>query len=217
MSWTLPKERFSGVMSDEEFNANIRAFAEEIDGNLNEHNFTRFAAAATTAVAADTCTRVYTEVTQLSPTAGTGTMQFLKQTEAWLPVPDTEVDWKALGSKVMAFCSFQIKNPPSLDESGLNFCLSLDGIPQVSTLIGTGDQGNDLIQMSRLTGKTFTFDFGSGPGIMATNTALVCRGNFTVTPGVHTIGLMYRNLSTSTTLGGQHVSQRTTIVIPMWA
>jgi hypothetical protein len=220
MSWTLPRERFtiSQVLDSEEWNANVYAFAEEIDGNLNEHNFTRLTALALETISEDSCLRYYVQRSEVSPTGATGSMSSLKQMETWSPVENTEVEFSSLGNKVLAICSFQCRNPVNLQQPGLNFCLALDGVPQASTIIGTGDATNDLTKMNRLVtaGKTIKFAFGTGPGVLALHTPLMLKGLFTVTPGYHRIQLFARNLDSDTGNASQHISNRETIVLPMW-
>lgn len=220
MSWGLPKDMYtaSHVLDSEEWNANVYAFAEEIDGNLNEHNFSRFTAANIGTVSDDACLRYYVEREEVSPTGSTASMTALKQMESWMPVDGTLVEFSALGTKVLAICSFQCRNPVNLQQPGLNFCLALDGVPQSSTLIGTGDASNDLIKLNRLvTGsKTIKFQFGTGPGVLALHTALMCKGLFVITPGYHTVQLFARNLDSDTGNAAQHISNREMIALPMW-
>lgn len=220
MSWALPREQFvtSHVLDSEEWNANVYAFAEEIDGNLNEHNFTRLTALDVGTMSDESCLRYYVARSEVSPTGTTAAMTALKQMETWVPVDDTEVEFSALGTKVLAICSFQCRNPINLQQPGLNFCLALDGVPQMSTLIGTGDATNDAIKLNRLitSAKVIKFSFGTGPGVLALHTALMVKGLFTVSPGYHRIQLFARNLDSDTGNAAQHISNRETIVLPMW-
>lgn len=226
MSWTWPKHRFvSGRVFDlDAWNENLASFATEVDGNLSEWNFDRAAGRDIDFQAEDGCLE-YKQVTrEVSPLGSTSSMLLLPQSEAWKFIAGAGTTFVSTGGLVMVFISFQVRNEEGVNDSGgMQFAITIDGTPQASTIIGGGDLSNDLVQVSRTAieltagGFSVSLESGTGPGIRARQTALLCSGIFPVTPGVHRVGLVYRSLVTDADSTPQYVSQREALVFPMWS
>lgn len=202
MSWQFQRHAWSTsyLLDCEEWNDNVAAFVGETDGNLNEHNFenrmlalpvSESRGAAGVGYASDGI-GVQTSVAVF----GSGFLaggRVLAQSEAWKTV-GTELPFVSRGGKVCVIISFQMGMQVTLTlQSGLNFCVGLDGAPVMSSLLGTGDQGNDFLD-GGAGGSVPVYSFGTSPSFRARHTAHQVTAVFEVSPGEHTVTLLYRNL-----------------------
>lgn len=217
MSWAFPVEKIASgyVLDMDDFNANMAAWAAETDGNLNEHNFQ----AAATLVnlmdqAADNIAIRVLHHQEIESPTGSGGFDIPHQVN-WSPVEDMDVTFASPGGDVLVFWSFQMNNPTGGGgdhESGVVFCLELDGAPMMNSLLGSGDGSNDY---SRAVGGDYDFD--TSPSFRSAAHAYEVVGEFRLTPGLHRIRGLARNLFTiESAAPTQTITQRELIILHLW-
>lgn len=229
MSWAYPQHKFSTslILDCDEFNDNMVAYATEVNGGLNEHNLSEgclYAAMSQGVVEYDVAARLYNRKEPISPVAAVGTMAAIPVVSRWTPVDGTARTFNSRGGLVLVMIGFQLRVAgPSNNATGLNFCIGLDGIPQLDTLLGTGDQSNDLVDLAKgatVGGGEVEYDYGTSPSFRAAHERHLVKGLLRVEPGPHAIRLFARNLVTPNNTGTstpQYISQREVIVLDMWA
>lgn len=223
MSWYFPKHTYelTDLVDATSFNETLAALAGELDGHLNEHNWvsdTLQQRMQDDLVADDIALTVYYTEEDVSPIGATSAMFDVPQSVSWVPVDDTDVTWTSkYGGQINVICEFQLVCPSVLsNQTGLVFAVEVDGVPQPSSLLGTGDQSNDFITTgAHITpgGGAVTFDFGTSPS----NRAKFWKGRakclMRIEPGQHTVRLVCRNLATAQTKPSQFIASRQTVVI----
>lgn len=225
MAWAYPVEKFvsSYVLDMEDFNTNLAVFADEADGNLNEHNWSINALAylmtVSKTVANDIAMRFYDTQTALAPMGALGTLTQLQHNTRWVPIDGMSKTFASPGGVIMVIASFQLRCTGfPAGQSGLNFILEVDGVPQANSLLGTGDQSNEYIDSSVGTsGGTIALTFGTSPSFKAEHEPKMIKGHYRLEPGEHTVRVLARNLFTITAPIAQFVSQRELIILHMWA
>ena len=229
MGWFFPRHRFdtSYIVDLDDFNDNLALAAHE-SAFLNESNWAVDALQAIQDAgdaAHDIAVTIHKHVVRSDPHAGAVSVP---QSLSWVEVSNTEKSFESRGGVIEVDISFQINNEPtntSSKQTGLMFCISLDGTPQMASLIGSGDLGNDQKERptSRYDGSTGAFGsvaatyYGTGPAIKAQQIGLVCQLSTPVEPGRHTVALMARNLALDNVGIRQYVSQRVVTVKDFWA
>lgn len=229
MSWEIPRHPIvvREIVDSEDLNDNISAMASEAS-RLSESNWTSGtlqAASDTGLVATDVGLRIYPLIRTSDP-HGAGGIE-VPQSLAWETISESSQTFESRGGVVHSICSFQLANNPTDDDSkqtGLMFCLTLNGAPQYSSLIGSGDLSNDQKErpLLRYDLTTGSFDavpsdyYGTGPAVKAIQHGLTIQLSVRVSPGQHTIALACRNLSLDTLTIGQEITQITHIIRDMW-
>jgi hypothetical protein len=230
MSWVIAPRKLtvSSLLDLEDVNDIFSAFGDELCGNLNEHNWSDGAfndiwlagkAAASFAITA------YSEVQRVDPHAAVGSLTEIPQGTRWVAVPGTEQTIKSQGGKALLIYSFQATlnvGTGAYSQSGLNFCIEVDGVPMLEALLGGGDLSNDALDRgfnvvaSGGSGSGFTISYGGSPSFRASQVPLLakCVANFS--PGYHTIRLLARNLFTTRDVY-QYISSFELIALDMWA
>lgn len=226
MSWAYPQNRPSTglILDNQEFNENLSRYADEVNGNLNEHNF------AVNCVPnmidngvtePDIVSRLYSTKNAVNPHAATTSMVEIPRSLSWQGVDGAAKTIVSRGGLFLVFISFQLHCPTAASAaSGLNFCIGLDGSPRMDTLLGTGDQSNDFLDTAfgaTVGGGEVTWDFGTSPSFKANQERKLVTGLFRVSPGSHIINLMARNLFTTSGTQNQYISSREVIVLELWA
>ena len=108
-------------------------------------------------------------------------------------------------------------------DPGLNFAIAIDGVVQNDTVIGSGDIGGDDIRASgnlaspRTGGTPFTGSNGYGPAVRMLTGGLTLTWIGYIPPGVHKVGLVYRNPMPCNQPGTQGVLGGELNVLEMWA
>ena len=226
MAWALPKEKLTSgyILDADDFNANIASFVQEYDGNLNEQNFNATCleqAMRAGKAADDIAVRLYSRKTPISPQGATGPMFEIPQTPSWVEVGGTVKNFTSPGGMALVIISFQLTTPGAVViQSGLNFCVELDGAAQMNSLLGTGDQGNEFMATGEgytVGGGDITFDAGTSPSVRARQMRHQVKGTYRLSPGEHTVRLLARNLFVQQDAAqSQFVSQRETIILHGW-
>lgn len=234
MAWAYPRHRFVqyGIIDVDDFNDNLVLFATEY-AYLNESNWAADTLDNHQAVgqtADDVAMSIYQTATIQDPFSGGGGVD-IPQTLSWYEVPNTSKTFRSRGGQVEVVCSFQLSNEPtntSSKQTGLMFCIGLNGTPRMDSLLGSGDLGNDQKERPQFKYDATTggFDavaatyYGTGPAVKVTQGAYAVQLLARVEPGEHTVALYARNLamdSGATSGISQSISQRETYVKEMWS
>lgn len=225
MGWAYPREKLqiSYVLDADVFNANLAAFAAETDGNINEHNLVDdfgLRAAGEGKLAESYAISLFSRQQPMDPFTAQALQIELRNTVSWTDVNGTLKTFTSGGGMVLVIISFQLDcdgHHPM--QCGLNFCIELDGAPMFDSLIGTGDPSNELL--SDTVGITvgsgeIDLDWGSSPSIRASKMPLQVKGVYRLSPGLHQVRLVSRNLMQQNFEFKQFVSQREVIVLNGW-
>lgn len=225
MSWAYPpyKPSIAIVLDVVRFNENLAEFAQETDGNLNEHNFEADLLTQRIAdqlVAADLALKLYRDVYSHDPTDFRNA-EVLKFTTEWAPFTSSTTNFSCPEGKVFIVISFQFHADSSIFTTrcpGANFAIEIDGAVQMSSLLGAGDPSNEYtLNTDTLTPE---YDFDSSPSFRAFYEAKQVQGTFNLSGGNHTIRLTWRNLTsftTATPADHQWISQCEVFAMWMWA
>jgi hypothetical protein len=227
MSWAYPKEKISAsyVLDCDDFNANIAAWAAELDGNLNEHNW--YASALHNAMvtleqcADDIAIRVYHRIRTADPTAAaTATWFEIPHGTQWSAIEldndgSDDITFTSRGGKMEAFFQFNLHcDNPGTKQSGVIFCVELDGAPLMNALIGTGDDSNDFVPVD---GVTPTTDWDTSASFRADAFPMRVKVSANLQPGQHVVRLLARNLYQRDVVPSQYISQVNSIILDLWA
>ena len=213
MCWAWPRSRpsVSDVLDLDDFSDNLIVFSAEVDGNLNEHNF-----------ALDTLATLWEAgqveddiVMSFYHTESTDTRSLPYSTD-WREVPDTLVEFDSPGGKALIIYCAQFYQRPDLDPTvgGLQFCLELDGAPQMSSLAGSGDMGNETVGISGASSDP-ELNWNAGPGFRG-RFRMTVQGVYPLLPGQHRARMLVRAIHS----GGDAsptVFAREGIVLPVWS
>lgn len=227
MSWGIPVHPYlTGVLFDvDEFNDNLLTFAMEY-GSLNESNWTNNVLDAmqdADNVADDVGMTLHWYSAKRDPHAGVH--PDIPQSLKWETLESTEMTIDTRGGKLDVTASFQLENEPTdanSAQTGLMFCIMLDGVPRFDSLLGGGDLGNDVMSRPAIRGSAgtaipTTYD-GTGPALRASQMGVslqLLAEN--VSPGRHTIAIGARNTALDTLGINQKFSQVGILVKEMWA
>lgn len=226
MSWAFPPSKFSTayVLDQEVFNDGVLAFSTETDGNLNEQNFAintlaDAMSASPSQTEDDIGMRIFQAATEVNPHAATSSMFKIPQFTRWSVVDGSKIEFTSPGGKIFVIIDLQLHCPLVADEScGTNYCIELDGAPQMNSLLGTGDISNEFIDTGLSVGAfDAEFNYGTSPAMRATQKKLQVKGSYTIAPGVHTVRLLVRNLVAVAAAPSQFISQHETIILHLWA
>lgn len=232
ISWAYPpyKPSTSLVLDVERFNENMAAFAQETDGNLNEHNFEqdflddRIDAAVASGlsgfVADDVALKLYHSAYTSSPLGHTLGGKVLRYSTEWSLVEGAITTFSVPAGKLFIVVSFQYHVDTSAFTvrcPGAVFCIELDGAAQMNSLIGTGDQSNEYTLNEDV--QTPSLNYDGSPSFRSKYEPLQVKGTYAVSAGQHTVKLVHRNLSTFPNSADifQWISQVEVMVIWMWA
>ncbi len=232
MAWAYPRHKFTytWTLDPEEWNDNLVVFANEMNGNLNEQNIASTGATypfmhdiiENSLCQFDVMARLFSKKTRVDPLGTTANMEEIPPTTRWFPIAASKpTTFHSRGGLALILISFQTHFPtmPS-GMSGLNFAIEVDGVMRPDTLLGTGDQGNDFLDLAfgaTLSGGEVDWDYGTSPSFRAIHEPKMVRGLIRLEPGQHVIRLVARNLFTVTAATAQYISNCETVVIDMWA
>ncbi len=225
MSYIFPKTLFrTGTVLDWlEFDEQVGIFAQEINGHLNEHNLDEMIGhGLRTAgkLAENVAIRVFSNSNAVDHLIEANLFQ-IPPGENWTAVTTCDVNPGGPGGKLFVTYSFQVMFDDTTIVSpqgpGLQFCIELDGAPQLSTLLGSGDFSND-----RHNGDTVAssqIPVNAGGSIRAFASAHCVEGLFTVDSGRHTVRLLARNPYSHNSATRQHhyVGNVECIAMHLWA
>lgn len=226
MSWGYAAHRFAyaWTLDTEEFNDNLVLFSNEMNGNLNEQNFAETCVVDMMTNAntqPDIMARVFAEKTKTNPNGPTGNMERIPPGTRWNPISRGELLFVSRGGLAWVIFSFQMHCPSiPAKASGMNFALEVDGVVRMDTLLGTGDQSNDFIDLAfgaSVGGGEVEYDYGTSPSFRAEHEPKLVKGLFRLEPGGHRIRLVARNLSSGPNNTPQYISQVEAIALDMWA
>lgn len=223
--WAYPPGRFeANTLTDSlEFSKFIASYVAEISGGLSEHNFTEGIGTDLLdagLIEENFAVRLFLTVDDVSPLAPT-TGEKLPVSSAWKVIETSEAEYGYPAGKLLVFINFgyhasdyTVNGPP------LEFCIGLDGVPQMDTLAGSGDLSNDYMSTDATTPPEVV-NF-SGGGFRAFDETHRVQGVINVSPGRHIISLMVRctfDLTTddSTDMPVFYMGTTETILIHLWA
>jgi len=224
MSWVIVPKRIANtyLLDVDEINDVLGVFSNELV-KLNEHNWTDGAfedivvndlAAPSFAI---TCHQDINEREWTSP-GSTGVA--IPQATRWSAVPGTSIAFQSSGGKALVIYSFQLGTGTyAQDQSGLNFCIEVDGTPMLNALLGTGDHQNDDIDKGVNVvygGGGVTGTYGSSPSFKSRAMPIRVQAIVQLPPGRRVVRLLARNLFTDDT-AYQFICNCEGIVIDAWA
>lgn len=221
MSWEFPSSLFrTGTVLDWlDVNGQLALYASQIDGGLNEHNFEAAVGAdlyTAQKLSENVAIRAFQTATARDPATPSGLL-LVPPTEQWTNCGG-EIDFGSPGGKAVVMISFQTYgNAFSTPEGpGLQFAIELDGAPQMSTLLGSGDMSNDRMNTDESTSSQIPLN--SGVSFRALYEAHAIQGLFTVDAGKHTVRLLARfPYTTNTNVPDHRIGSVETIVLVLRA
>lgn len=227
MAWAYAQHRFAytWTLDSEEWNDNIVAFANEMNGNLNEQNFASddllLDLMENDLTEFDVMARVFSEKVRVDPLGSTSAMTEVKMSTRWTAIDEGQPDpFVSRGGLCLIIINFQMHCSFSFTgTSGMNFAVEVDGHVMVDSLLGTGDQSNDFLDTAfgaTVAGGEVEFDFGTSPSFRSDQEPKQVRCLVELDPGEHTVKLAVRNLFTVNDTAAQFISQIETIVIDCW-
>lgn len=194
MAWKYPRYRSvdGEVMDLDAINENFETVVQEMQGQLNEHNWASNAFTSATDYTINSCLRtkqVVSQVAAMLPGAvAPGTIAALVSGTAYqtLPVFDWDVVMTTTirtgTSNLWISASFQhAYSALATNRQGIQYALRVDGIEIVETITGTGNRAND--------------QNGEGIDGRGTNMPFLLDAIFPVIAGQHTIQLVARMCS----------------------
>lgn len=210
MSWAKPHGHYaSGVMLDRDaINETLARYSWELSF-LNESNFD-FGSASTPLLfsvsedgnlADDFACQLHHAAVAVSPYATSGDAWRITDGTIWSVVEDMEIEINTRGGMFLVYASFQVSNyDASILGEGHYFAIALDRNPQVESMIGSGDEGNDpmtnaILRVPRGTsspGNPVSTASPSGPGVRANQIGLSTQWAGYIQPGRVRISLMVR-------------------------
>ena len=224
MSWAFPTTLFrSNTVYDYlDVNEQLLEFSSQIDGWLNEHNFVVTIGSdlyADTKLATNVAVRAFRTATARNGIGGGSAVWSVPHSESWSTVSASTMTFGTPGGKCFITYSFQVNFTSQPAQSpGLQFCIDLDGSAQMSTLLGSGDMGNERFNDDNVTASTLPVS-NSSPSIRHEYSAHCVEGLFTVDAGEHTAKLMVRNPYTlrDGARAGQGIGSLEGYILMLWA
>jgi hypothetical protein len=196
VSWAYAKHRFAytWTLDPSEWNDNIVPFASEMNGNLNEQNWSSSGTPIGTMMSNgltefDIIARVFGEKNRVDPLGATSAMFKVPMSTKWTPITTSEKAFGSRGGLALIIISFQMHCPSVPAEmSGLIFAIEVDGEVRADSLLGTGDQGNDLLDTAfgaTVGGGEVDYDFGTSPSFRSEQEPKMVKLLIRVEPGQH--------------------------------
>jgi hypothetical protein len=227
MSWVVDKHKLLNnyFLDVDEISEVFSVYSDE-SVNLNEHNWL-YNVMEDVVVAGkaepDFCMVVAHTRRARSHRDITGEGKRIVQSTAWVPIENGVVNWDSGGGKAVVIITGQLHlNVGSLDQSGLNLAIEVDGTVHTEGLIGTGDQANDYVDSGLNVlatsggGSGFTLGYGSSPSLRALDYPFLVKVMLNLSPGRHTARLVTRNLFMNSTVY-QYVTNYEAIVLDLWS
>jgi len=190
-------------MATDDINENLVAYADELSGRVNEHNFAEDMITDGADFDDDAVLTVNTLAQDMVAIPPSLEFQF---SETWSEVAGTRHDFTTRGGTVWAMFSGQAMLAPPM--SPFMFVIMLDGAILYESLLGGGDTSNDALE--NVVGV-----IAQGPGLAATFLPVVVEAVTDLTPGDHSISLAVRCLS-PIRLGTPGIDGWESTVIEMW-
>jgi hypothetical protein len=193
MAWKYPRtrQRNGSPMDVEALNSDMEHMLQDMQGNLNEHNWKSGAFPATTDFTKGACLRVCTRYEQVNPRAAltespqqtvdvvSGPVLKTETNFQWVSVMSRDVRVDASMLWMMASFQHSASLPSAASQrTGIIYALRLDGIVLTETLLGSGNRVND----------------SSGEGVdgIGTHMGFVLEAVVPVTSGLHRVELVVR-------------------------
>lgn len=226
MSWVIGNRRIANtyLLDVDEINDVFLPFTNELTA-LNEHNWTdgAFEAIVVNSLAEPDFAIQAHQIIHEREWESPGTTGIsVPQATRWSAIPGTTQTFNSSGGKALIIYSFQLGTGTYLqDQSGLNFCIEVDGTPMLDGLLGTGDVQNDRIDKGigaifSGSGSAITGTYGSSPSFKSRAMPLRVQVLANLSPGRHTVRLLARNLFTDDS-AYQFICNCEGIVLDMWA
>lgn len=223
MGWTYPTSVFGtgSVLDWTELNDQLREYSLVIDGGVSEHNFDSSVSTDLVAqdrVSDDFAIRCFNDAHEAAAmTAGNPDFLSIPLTEQWYPISESEMTITGPGGELVVTYSFQVIHENFVDDigPGLQFCIELDGSARTSSLLGSGDIGNE-----RYPSPDGTILCASGAAIYSAYSPHCVEGQFTIDAGSHTVRLLARNPfvpAPGTTTSDQYVGNVEGIAFHVWS
>lgn len=215
VSWVIGNRRLSNtyLLDVDEINDVFSPWSNELV-SLNEHNWTdqAFEDIVNNDLAApDFALSIYQDISERNFTSGVQ----IAQSTRWINVPNSSITFSSDGGKALIIYSFQlVMQTYYADQSGLNFCIEVDGTPMLNGMLGSGDLQNDVVDQGFAI--FYLTSVGSSPSFKSLGMPLRVQVLADLAPGRHEVRLLARNLYTGTT-DNQFVCNCEGIVIDMWA
>lgn len=220
MSWRFPPEKPKTywTLDPDQISHNMHAFAEEVGGRLNEHNWT--ADALPSVLASNWSPRIgghwWHDRVDTAPTPGGGLD--LDPTTRWASIGNLTETVQTRGGVFLVIFSGQVNNDSGagIKQPGLQFAILVNGQPMHDSLVGSGDMSNDMIdagagQLSAVA-PVYNYD-GTGPAVRSEAQAMTVSWQGYLPPGQYEITAGYRNVSTTNQTIFQEVCCRELIIL----
>lgn len=227
MSWPFPKSKFNAdsILDVQEWNEQVVAFSQEIDGGLNEQNLV------------DDFGQQCHENGLINPDVGAAVRHIsvdmdqsngaaglvLRPYTSWTRAGGSteELSFTSKGGKILIIISFQLSwlladaNPAEDYVSGFNFAIEVNGNVLRSSILGTGDAGNEYL----VGDPNASIRLDSSPSFKDGWYALVCTDLLTVPPGEYIIHLVYRSLyaTSGASFAEANLQNYNFIAIDLWS
>lgn len=209
MSWRFPKHKFSSgqTVTPDDLNESLRPAAEELSGQLNEHNW-RAATVPSFVNCQSDCAFVWHSTGVYSDAdPGNYGVNFLEfpASPTWQQLGDTKVIKTTPACLLWAHASFQVM-PIVFTSAGIptiNAAIMVDDQVIQETIVGSGDLSNESSAGVQMT------------GIQMLGVPLATSVLLPVASGEHTISIVVRANPTATSDKGIVVQSRELIVLQM--
>ena len=217
----LPRAWIAGECCDvDALNENFASMHNTLS-SLNEHNFDASCLTGLEATwAQDMALRVNATRTSIDPYGGSTVA--ISHTGQWATLSGLTIDVTTRGGKCLLVTSFQIATISNLSagrEVGLNFAFEIDGSVDYGSLLGSADLTNDFIKQGQLATAAYAYtgiDWDAAPAVRGGYIPVVIERVVYLSPGIHTINVVARNLKTSVD-AFQNISQAMLVALEMWA
>lgn len=240
MSWAYPRHPFldGAVLDVDAFNETVARYAWEVN-SLTEANFASDSLNELQDgghVANDAAMSIF-----VSRPSALGRDPFttahrvdLTKSVAWERVPGMSKTFDSRGGMALILASFQISNNANALHPGSMFCIGLDDVPRLESLLGGGDASNDTRSRPVLrygfptdpgtsneppgapTAPSANYR-GTGPAFKSGQLALCTHLLTYLPPGRHIVDLRSKNVYMDAADFSQVMSQRQIFVFDLWA
>lgn len=198
------------VLDVTRMNENFLAVSQMFAGGFGEHAWARDTIDAVTDTKVDIAIRHMQRAKETNPWSSFGFSThytMLDQTTNWTPVDDVDFQrtFTSRGGEVEVIisCNTLVSLLPASVTPGLSFAIAVDGSVMHETIIGGADESADEIRYA----PSFSFGGpgtaiipntgGYGPAIRGDRQGIMLSWRGRLPPGRHTVGLFYRNISSS--------------------
>lgn len=148
----------------------------------------------------------------------------IPQSMNWELISGSRRTFESRGGPTLMVYSFQISNAPasatpSSEQTGLMFCIAVDGAPQPQSLLGSGDLANDVRSKPSFRNGSAVANttFGTGPAVKSEQYGLRVSMIADLSPGRHVMELRARNLDTTDNSSDQECTQLIGYHMGFWA